>query len=125
MVKEISRVSSLQRAGDIKALSAMLLQLLKMTREFRSSDPPDKIYGVLSILATLQELPLPLDLLTFLNPDYRRSVDDLFTSVALFLYTELGLDVFRHASRLCKGSGLRSLPTWVPDWICKGYDGPE
>lgn len=88
-----------------------LLEILRRTRWCLSSDSRDKIYGVVPMLGRVEDLPL-------LRPDYRCSVEELFTDLAVFFYDRLGYDIFREASMDCSGGRLDSLPTWVPDWTC-------
>lgn len=99
-------------------LGFRLLELLTTTRSSLSSDPRDKLYGILSMLGTSGDLP-------FLRPDYDRSANELFTEVALFLYGQFGSEMFRRASRSSLSGGLDFLPTWVPDWTCSGVFGVD
>ncbi|KAJ8111178.1 hypothetical protein OPT61_g6167 [Boeremia exigua] len=99
--------------GDSRGVSRRLLSLLMNTRWCSSSDPRDKLYGILSIPNADEDI-------RFLRPNYQRSVRKLFTDVAIFLYFEIGPEMFRQASKPSLDRGLKSLPTWVPDWSCEG-----
>ena len=92
-----------------------LLQLLNLTRRCLSSDPRDKLYGLLPILRPHEDTPL--------NPDYHQPTTHVFTNLALHLYTACGPDVLRFASKTRREDGLKTLPTWVPDWKCAGVYG--
>lgn len=108
-VHKVMAFASRDRRPSGDETGQRLLKLLVETRQCLSSDPRDKLYGILPMLGTDRDLP-------FLRPDYHRPVNELFTDIALFLYDQIGSEVFRQASRSHTKGGLELLPTWVPDW---------
>lgn len=88
-----------------KPSESVIFDVLKATRRCISSDPRDKIYGILPLIP--QHL-IP----SFLTPDYNISSQELFTRVAGYLYPSLGPSLLGHVSE----NQLDLLPSWVPDW---------
>ncbi len=87
-------------------LERPLVELLSMSVDFKSTDPRDKLFGLLGVATDAQEP----DLL----PDYSLSVQDVYAKVTRIL-------VLRDKSLavLCDARNpkrLAGLPTWTPDW---------
>lgn len=86
-----------------------LLEVLRACRSKLSSDPKDKVFGVLGVLgkAVREEFAV----------DYGKSVKDVFTDVVDFLLTTTdSLDVICEAIHFPVYISSANLPTWVPDW---------
>jgi hypothetical protein len=85
-----------------------LLELMYISRSSWCGDPKDKIYGLLGIAS---------DIMTDqINPDYSRSVEDTYRSLArFFIRRDKNLDVFS-AIEDYKWRLHKTLPSWVPDW---------
>ena len=123
------------RAKRIKALSVSLLQLLSKVRIRQSTDPRDRVFGILNLIP-LEEWPC--------KPDYSKDVVQIFAEVARSIiekYRTLSLlatcehpwlpigqeSHLRKTSKLTKVPGL---PSWTPNWaaprlsvpLCGGYD---
>ncbi|KAJ4985520.1 heterokaryon incompatibility protein [Stagonosporopsis vannaccii] len=84
---------------------SILLDVLKATRSCISSDPRDKVYGILPLIP--QHL-IP----SCLRPDYNVSPQELFVRVASYLYPWLGPSMLDYVSE----NQMDLLPSWVPDW---------
>jgi Heterokaryon incompatibility protein (HET) len=83
-------------------------------RRLHSTDPRDKVYGLLGIL--------PLNTVSVI-PDYSKSVDELFLEVArLLIIQEQQLKVLVCASHTSNNLGTQSLPSWVPNWELKSVN---
>ncbi|KAJ3548728.1 hypothetical protein NM208_g870 [Fusarium decemcellulare] len=85
--------------------------LLASTRRFKATEPVDKVFALMNLAERGRTTPLP----PLLQPDYRKSVVEVFQGVTLHLISQGSLDVlsgiedeiFRH---------FRQLPSWVPDY---------
>lgn len=74
----------------------------------RSTDPRDKVFGILGISDPEDVLSLGIEV------DYGQHVTTLYTNLArAFLLKDRTFDIFQ-----CLGvaTSIRELPTWVPDW---------
>ncbi|KAF2757367.1 hypothetical protein EJ05DRAFT_511186 [Pseudovirgaria hyperparasitica] len=88
-----------------------LLYLLSAFSPMDSTDPRDKVYGLLGLSQEDRPgTPNP----TRVVPDYTRPVVDIYTDVARSLIQRTHtLDILS----ACLGSGsVSGLPSWVPDW---------
>lgn len=99
----------------ISAPTRDLLSMLHMSRNCLSTDPRDKVYGLLGLTGErLQSL---------ITVDYTQSIEEVLihTARAIILFRE-DLDILAYAST---SRGARhangKLPTWVPDWT-EHYD---
>ena len=75
------------------------------SREYRATDPRDKVFALKSLIGPDQTEMTPLI-------DYAQSVEECFTKVAMFLLPVLGLRILtatRHPHE-------RNMPSWIPDW---------
>jgi Heterokaryon incompatibility protein (HET) len=85
-----------------------LLPLLWRFRSRKSLDPRDKVYSLLSLVKSWGSRP-PI------HPDYSLTPEQLYRTVVRELIKVTGnLSVLM--GTLTKSPGLRSLPSWVPDW---------
>ncbi|KAH8756767.1 heterokaryon incompatibility protein-domain-containing protein [Diaporthe sp. PMI_573] len=86
-----------------------LLEVLRMCRRKLSSDPKDKVFGVLGVLGK--------EVREEFTVDYGKSVKDVYTDVVDFLLTTTDrLDVICEAVHFPVHTSSANLPTWVPDW---------
>ena len=99
--------SSFQSDGDTDLLSA-----LQRHRAFQATDPRDKIFGLLGLVAKSEIADLGVEV------DYNTPAEDLFSRFAIAaLKRNENLDVLD-----CAGLDISStasgnkLPSWVPDW---------
>jgi hypothetical protein len=84
-----------------------LTQLLLHTMGNRATDPRDKVFALFGIVNEACGV-------TPARPDYGRTVEEVYTSVARFL---VGYDhSLRILSAVQHGCTRSPLPSWVPDW---------
>lgn len=107
-----------------------LTRFLEQTRPRKSSDPRDKIYGLLGLI---RDSANPTDL----RPDYSRSSVDLYTDVAMrIIRHENSLSVLANHERkvsaataalaaASSSSWPAGLPTWVPNWTAPEESGND
>jgi hypothetical protein len=99
---------------DIVPHKASLLEILRSHREWESTDPRDKLYGLLSLVGPQTEAET-------LKPDYDKSEGDVIADTVLViiqLYSRLtGLAYVSHPEGYDGEDGYRS---WAPHW-----DDPE
>lgn len=94
----------------VSAPSRDLLTMLHMSRNCYSTDPRDKVYGLLGLTGErLQSL---------IEVDYSQGIEEVLTrtSAAIILFRE-DLEILAYAtSTLGAAHANGSLPTWVPNW---------
>ena len=86
-------------------------QLLSMTSRFESTDPRDRIYGLLGLPTTDTD---PKKGWLFLDPDYSLTVDHVYQQLA-----ERVVRTGNLVGLLCAvqhGAEITALPTWIPRW---------
>ncbi|KAJ5085488.1 hypothetical protein N7532_010259 [Penicillium argentinense] len=79
-----------------------LLDVLLTASQYESTDPRDKVFGILSLVNE------------GLKPDYSLPVEDIYTGIAAYLATylcDMRILAFAGASR-----STLDIPSWVPDW---------
>lgn len=101
---------SLPELGSLVGLGdEALLEVLRVCRRKLSSDPKDKVFGVLGVLGG--------EVRKEFTVDYAKSVKDVYTDVVDFLLTTTNrLDVICEAIHFPVHTSSANLPTWVPDW---------
>ncbi|KAK8031355.1 heterokaryon incompatibility het-6 [Apiospora arundinis] len=86
-----------------------LLEVLRLCRTKHTTEPRDKVFGVLGILPEDVQLHFP--------PDYNASLRQVYTDVVDYLlHTTRRLDVICEAIYFPLHARSTALPTWVPDW---------
>lgn len=86
-----------------------LLEVMKMCRRKLSSDPKDKVFGVLGVLPTVIREEIQVD--------YDCSVKDVYINIVdILLRTTGSLDIICEAIHFPPHGNNVSVPTWVPDW---------
>ena len=109
------------RARRMDALSVSLLDLLSLVRVRKSSDPRDKIFGILNLLPS-EERPC--------KPDYSKDVAQIFAEVAKSIIEKHGslslLATCEHPwlsiggegdlRKTYPSQGVPGLPSWTPNW---------
>ncbi|KAI0415158.1 heterokaryon incompatibility protein-domain-containing protein [Xylaria grammica] len=102
--------NSLYYDGSLDGFSEeSLLGVMRTCRRKLTSEPRDKIFGILGILphAIRKEFPV----------DYNMSVKEIYTNVVDFiLCTTERLDVICESIHFPQQTGIANLPSWVPDW---------
>lgn len=90
-------------------LSKNLLDLLWRFRDFKASNPLDKVYGLLGLAADSSD---------FMKPDYTYSVSKVYSSVAhTLLQRDRVLDILHHSGNYSLSTtDSFDLPSWVPNW---------
>ena len=106
-------VSSIKKTLDqnplrVNAGNAMLKTLLD-ARHCEATDLRDKVYALLPLL---QHLHFPDSKFT-LTPRYGESLASVYLECAKELFPSCGYELLRGVQG---GSGLKDLPSWVPDW---------
>lgn len=90
-----------------------LYRLLELSRTMFSTDPRDKIYGLLELM--------PPSLECLVIPDYTAPVSTVYIDFAKATIADSGLlDVMR----LRYPSENAALPSWVPDWTVERINSP-
>jgi hypothetical protein len=85
-----------------------LVTLLDKYRGFESTDPRDKVYALLGLAEPKDISSLAVEV------NYQLDVEDIFTRLAVsYLQKDDNFDILSYVHR---GSNLKGLPTWVPDW---------
>lgn len=90
-----------------KQASSSLVRLLMKTRGCSSTDPRDKVFALLGIVADVSSEELPVD--------YTKSPREVFTELMkLLIRSHTTLDIL--AAVEPRGQMESGLPSWVPDW---------
>jgi Heterokaryon incompatibility protein (HET) len=112
--------TSIGKSLDISNLSSRkaqlkrkLLFLLNRFGHFDTTDPRDKIYGLLGLASEVQQPNAENEKIV---PDYNQPTSMVYADLVNFLVSKTRrLDVLR----ACEGSRkIPDLPSWVPDWTC-------
>ena len=105
--------SNLNKVIEIQAFQKLrleggrpnLFRLLYFSRTALSTDPRDKIYGLLALMDD--------SLASLIKPDYTETVENVYRSFTLDAMKATGsLDMIRHSIPNTDSA----LPSWVPDW---------
>jgi hypothetical protein len=105
--------ANLYTANEIQSLQDIQLQgkrtntyrLLNLSRLVFSTDPRDKVYGLLGLMDE--------SLASLIEPDYTDTVLNVYRSFTLTIIEATGsLDVIRHTAPAADSP----FPSWVPDW---------
>ena len=99
---------------DAKAIEAYLEWLLIHVRTTRASDPRDKVFGILGLLANLFE-PEKIHL----KADYSLSTVKVYTRTATHLILELPFLSLLSAVEDEGDRKIVGLPSWVPDFTAR------
>ena len=94
------------RERHTQGIERPLTEMLSMSVDFKSTDPRDKLFGLLGLATDAQA--------TELDPDYSQSVQEVYGKVTRFL---IGRD--KSLAVLCDARNpkrLVGLPSWTPDW---------
>ncbi|KAI1294366.1 hypothetical protein F5Y03DRAFT_373219 [Xylaria venustula] len=100
-----------QAGGNIS--EATIPNFLAGMRNFKSTLPSDKIYGVLSVL----------DPDFSIEVDYTQSAEALFTNLAMKYLQRGNLDLLYYCGEPHHPS-IFDLPSWVPDWTRPQWTSP-
>jgi hypothetical protein len=96
-----------RRKESLKTKQQLLMFLAESRGEFQGTDPRDFVYAFLGLLQNPDGL---------LQPDYSRSLRDVFTSTTrAFIERSQVPDVLGLASGVAYSSA-RDLPPWAVDW---------
>lgn len=107
-------LGSPERFRDLEAMPSSqlfshLLQVMQMCRRKLSSDPRDKVFGILGVL--------PLTVRDEILVDYEISTRDVYINIVdILLRTTGSLDVICEAIHFPPHANNVSVPSWVPDW---------
>ena len=104
------------RNATVNGERPSLLELMYSSRSNQSTDPRDKVYGLLGIAADIEAHEI--------DPDYALSVEDIYRNLALFyIRKENNLDVLS-AVEDYRWRVHKKLPSWVPDWTAHPRSTP-
>jgi hypothetical protein len=81
------------KGANVKSPGANLLDGLKLSRGCWSSDPRDKLYGILALLYSP-------DVGGLVRPDYSLLCEHVFTNLAIHLYQENRPNVLKEGSTI-------------------------
>ncbi|KAI1281447.1 heterokaryon incompatibility protein-domain-containing protein [Xylaria sp. FL0933] len=99
---DIDSANSLLQEGS-------LLNIIRAYRRKLTSEPRDKVFGILGVLPEVVRKEFLVD--------YSLSVKEVYTNVVDFLLnTTNRLDVICESIHFPKQNGIANLPSWVPDW---------
>lgn len=102
------RFRELENKSDAQ-LFAHLLTVMRLCRRKLSSEPRDKVFGVLGVL--------PPTICDEIQVDYDISVKDVYVNIVdILLRTTRSLDVICEAIHYPPHASNVSIPSWVPDW---------
>ena len=94
------------RKENLARSREQLVELLPISRELKSTDPRDKVYGILGLTSNATE--------SAFQPDYTLPVADVYKQVTKFTIESRGvLDILANVSFPRR---IASLPSWVPDF---------
>jgi hypothetical protein len=104
----IAFVYYLNQAHKIQDKTWGLLDLLRLTRKYLSTDPRDKVFALIGIVTNSDTMDI--------KADYRLSAVEVFLSVAIH-----NLEKLKNVELLGNGGSSSTpqnpkLPSWVPDW---------
>jgi hypothetical protein len=98
-------VEKIDRSKPKASLASAREQVFEVTRYLKATDPHDHIYGILGVLDVR------------FKPDYRRSIEYLYTSWACWLaLSRPDLSFLNQAGFGQNKEHGYALPSWVPDW---------
>lgn len=103
-----------QGDSDFAPLSMNFFRLMGLTRQFETSEPRDRIYGLLGLPTTDSN---PDRGILFMEPDYSRDVEAIYWDLALKNFPEdRQLRLFSSVQHGPSLSLDETLPSWVPRW---------
>lgn len=85
--------------------------LLASTRRFKATKPVDKVFALINLAESRRSTPLP----PLIQPDYRKSVMEVFRDVTLHLISQGSLDVLSGIEDV-RFRRFRQLPSWISDY---------
>ncbi|ELR07371.1 hypothetical protein VC83_01006 [Pseudogymnoascus destructans] len=110
-VKTIQNQRTMMQAGQ----RSSLMDVLERFKGSKSTDPRDKIYGLLGLTLQSREMMV----------DYRKSAVEVYTEVTTIeINGGANLDIITQNPFQVNDSTerLAGLPSWVPDFSCNMYD---
>ena len=92
--------------GDTGPLEHRMGPVLERTKSAKCSDPRDRVYAILNLVPEYYRYGL--------QPDYKKSVFDIFWDVLVRDTTKNGdISLLTHCG--LRGE-VRTMPSWIPDW---------
>jgi hypothetical protein len=108
----MDRLRNMVRSGS-RVPEDEVPNILEQLRDFQSTIPSDKIYGMLGIL----DPAIPFEV------DYAMDPEKLFTDLAIRYLQRGYLNLLYHCGEPHQPTALR-LPSWVPDWTRPRWTSP-
>lgn len=93
-----------------RKLSLPILAQLSLTRTAQSTDPRDKVFGLLGMTGNS------------IVPDYTKPVEEVYLDVARDILRSIGLKAIIQCAGIVSRSHLK-LPSWVLDWSTPEHPG--
>ena len=112
---EMQALQFLPTAGTLRRVAGKKLDLemlLDLARTFSATDPRDKIFALLGMAKEVGE---DQDMATLLQPDYSKSVQQVFTEVTGACLSRGDLVLLSSVERQNMRQ-ITGLPSWVPDF---------
>ncbi|KAI4945442.1 hypothetical protein J4E86_009329 [Alternaria arbusti] len=107
--EEIS-VMGVDSIYELDPVNCSVLEVLQKFREFQSTDPRDKVYGLIGLSGFQPDRNLMM-------PDYTKSTAQVFTDTALHTITRnKHLLVFAHVAHHADYDGDDDYRSWAPRW---------
>lgn len=98
----------LSQAHKSQDMTWKLLDILRLTRKYLSTDPRDKVFALMGIVTSADSMSF--------KADYRLSTEEVYLSVAVHNLENLkDLDLLGNGG-ISSNPLNPKLPTWVPDW---------
>ncbi|TVY84888.1 Heterokaryon incompatibility protein 6 OR allele [Lachnellula suecica] len=104
LIADIKAIPIMTKSVRVQYGGRTLGTLLPYLRQCKSSDPRDKIFGVLGVASNIGKL----------DADYSKTVAEVYAQATLAIIHESGsLSILSHMD---EGYRSSKLPSWVPDW---------
>ena len=102
-------IQDIRKISQWSDLVSALIVILKITKEYKVTDPRDKIFGILGLISDV-----PDGLKTIV--DYKLSVGEVFHRAAVYMYKHPDSVFCLKQAGLQRQTGQWEMPSWVPDW---------
>lgn len=108
IVTAIAAIGLMRSLGCEENVRPPLLEILHLSRHFKSTLPQDKFYGVLGLASDVSD--------NFVRVDYSLDASTIYTEFAMSHMRKRGVLDVLYCCTKSKGHSVLNLPSWVPDW---------